>query len=158
MQVYREKSSSFVIILKKLCYEEGFTLLWRRTWFVSPCAFTNESVSILATEFPQLHLRLHPPILVIKLISLHQGRDLRSSHAIYSVIRNLARGEISSECTRDELFSATSIFKSSPLFSLSFSFRVWLFGKNRIERGENPGAPSAWFLFFIPGQARKLVL
>lgn len=119
--------------------ERGFILFSRWTTYTIIFVPTNESVSILATEFPQLHLRLHPPIPVIKLIYVHQGRDLRSSRAIYPVIRNLARGEISGEYTRDELFSTTSIFKSSSS-SHARSLAVWLFGKNRIERGKNLAA------------------
>lgn len=151
-------------------------MLWERIYppyfederFISPCAFTNESVSILATEFPQLHLRLHPPILVIKLISLHQGRDLRSSHAIYPVIRNLARVKypvsvhgMNYSARRRYLKVLFSAFSLSPSLSLPLSLPLVVFGFSK-KIGSNvariPARRRSGFPFFIPGQARKLVL
>lgn len=130
--------------------------------FISPCAFTNESVSILATEFPQLHLRLHLPILVIKLISLHQGRDLRSSHAIYPVIRNLARVKYPASVhgmnySARRRYLKVLFYAFSLSTSLSLSLVVFGFSK---KIGSNVAwIPARWrpgSLFFIPGKLANL--
>lgn len=88
---------------------------------------------------------------VIKLISARQGGIQRTRHAIYLLIRNLARGEISDERAPDELFSASSIFKSSSpprVLSRCLAFRK----KSDRTWRESWRVPA--FPFFIPGRAR----